>query len=245
MTSTSANNNNSVAGAPGALTLTPLGTAKPVIGSAGGSPVAPSVIQLRPLSDIVKVNSSAQLSSATPSSSTGATPKIGAQIQSPPNGNTAALNTFTCSFCNTKLQGQSNLIGHLGQHVNFGANGSPKPEDVEKGYMSIQVNVTNPSTNQQVAKTKFMCLSCGKMFGKEPQVKIHLNVHYGDNIYNCRFCEKVFANYSAFEVINLIWSYVLITIYCLRMSNSISLTWHQSKSGSSGCVTSWCRMKIF
>ena len=45
-----------------------------------------------------------------------------------------------------------------------------------------------------------MCLSCGKTFNKEPQVKIHLNVHNGDNIYNCRFCEKVFANYSAFEV---------------------------------------------
>ena len=49
-------------------------------------------------------------------------------------------------------------------------------------------------------KTKFMCLSCGKMFGKEQQVKIHLNVHYGDNIYNCRFCEKIFANYATFEV---------------------------------------------
>ena len=48
-------------------------------------------------------------------------------------------------------------------------------------------------------KTKHMCLSCGKLFGKEPQVKIHLNVHYGDNIYNCRFCEKVFASYNAFE----------------------------------------------
>ena len=49
-------------------------------------------------------------------------------------------------------------------------------------------------------RLKYMCLSCGKMFGKEQPVKIHLNVHYGDNIYNCRFCEKVFANYSAFEV---------------------------------------------
>ena len=68
---------------------------------------------------------------------------------------------------------------------------------IEKGYMSFKT----PSVVQTgMWKTKFTCLSCGKMFGKEGQVKIHLNVHYGDNIYNCRFCEKVFANYMTFEV---------------------------------------------
>lgn len=104
--------------------------------------------------------------------------------------------TFHCSFCNTKHESQEVLLKHLSQHVNF--HGSvPSSNDLQKGFMSFNV----PSQVQKgVLKTKFMCLSCGKLFGKEPQVKIHMNVHYGDNIYNCRFCEKVFANYSAFEV---------------------------------------------
>merc|ERR1712223_1756838 len=103
--------------------------------------------------------------------------------------------SYTCSFCNTKQTSQENLIKHLSQHVNFGGS-NPNSSDMEKGYMSFKT----PSVVQNgLWKTKFMCLSCGKMFGKEQQVKIHLNVHYGDNIYNCRFCEKVFANYNTFE----------------------------------------------
>ena len=100
-----------------------------------------------------------------------------------------------CSFCNSKLGSQDLLLQHLSQHLNFhGA--KPKADDLEKGFMSFNV----PSQIQKGAmKIKYMCLSCGKLFGKEPQVKIHLNVHYGDNIYNCRFCEKVFASYNAFE----------------------------------------------
>ena len=104
--------------------------------------------------------------------------------------------SYTCSFCNTKQTSQEVLIKHLSQHVNFGGT-VPNSGDIEKGYMSFKT----PSVVQTgMWKTKFMCLSCGKMFGKEGQVKIHLNVHYGDNIYNCRFCEKVFANYMTFEV---------------------------------------------
>ena len=103
---------------------------------------------------------------------------------------------YTCSFCNGKKTSQEDLIKHLSQHVNFGGT-KPNSNDMEKGYMSFKT----PSVIQSGAwKTKFMCMSCGKMFGKEQQVKIHLNVHYGDNIYNCRFCEKVFANYNTFEV---------------------------------------------
>lgn len=45
-----------------------------------------------------------------------------------------------------------------------------------------------------------MCLFCGKTFNKMQQVKIHMNVHNGDNIYNCRFCDRVFANLNAFSV---------------------------------------------
>ena len=103
--------------------------------------------------------------------------------------------SYNCSFCNTKHGSQDLLLKHLSQHLNFhGA--KPSNNDLEKGYMNFNV----PSQIQKGAmKTKHMCLSCGKLFGKEPQVKIHLNVHYGDNIYNCRFCEKVFASYNAFE----------------------------------------------
>lgn len=104
--------------------------------------------------------------------------------------------TYTCSFCNTKQSSQEQLIKHLNQHVNFGGN-KPTPNDMETGYMSLKVQ---SPVQAGLWKTKYMCLSCGKMFGKDQQVKIHLNVHYGDNIYNCRFCEKVFANYSNFEV---------------------------------------------
>lgn len=87
------------------------------------------------------------------------------------------------------------MIFSTGQHVSFG---SPSSKDIEEGFMSLKA----PSTvNPGAFRIKFMCLSCGKSFTKEPQVKIHLNVHYGDNIYNCRFCEKVFANYQAFEVL--------------------------------------------
>ena len=108
--------------------------------------------------------------------------------------------SYTCSFCNAKQNSQSNLIRHLNQHVNF--NGSRANSiDLEKGFMSLKVP---HSVQPDVMKTKFMCLSCGKMFVKEQQVKIHLNVHYGDNIYNCRFCEKVFANYATFEVRNVL-----------------------------------------
>ena len=109
---------------------------------------------------------------------------------------------YTCSFCNGKKTSQEDLIKHLSQHVNFGGT-KPNSNDMEKGYMSFKT----PSVIQSGAwKTKFMCMSCGKMFGKEQQVKIHLNVHYGDNIYNCRFCEKVFANYNTFEVSFDHWS---------------------------------------
>ena len=101
--------------------------------------------------------------------------------------------------------------------------------DYQNGYMSFKV----PSQiHAGQMRLKYMCLSCGKMFGKEQPVKIHLNVHYGDNIYNCRFCEKVFANYSAFEVsneiqfrffwrqTNLIWcSYVSLTITQLNQGS--------------------------
>ena len=100
--------------------------------------------------------------------------------------------TFTCSFCNVRFNEQSALIGHLASHVAFST--QPTSDDLAKGYFTFAVAAAG------VQKTKSMCLSCGKSFNKEPQVKIHLNVHNGDNIYNCRFCEKVFANYSAFEV---------------------------------------------
>ena len=70
-------------------------------------------------------------------------------------------------------------------------------------------------------KTKFTCLSCGKMFGKEGQVKIHLNVHYGDNIYNCRFCEKVFANYMTFEV-RFIFFFNLCINFLIRVPDHLA-----------------------
>ena len=82
------------------------------------------------------------------------------------------------------------MIGHLSSHVTIPS--PPSNSDMVKGYYTFTILGGQ--------KTKSMCLSCGKTFNKEPQVKIHLNVHNGDNIYNCRFCEKVFANYSAFEV---------------------------------------------
>ena len=115
-----------------------------------------------------------------------------AAAPSPP----APTQTYTCSFCNGKQSSQDNLFQHLSQHVNFGGV-TPSKSDLTNGYMSFKV----PSPiNPGQMRLKYMCMSCGKMFGKEQPVKIHLNVHYGDNIYNCRFCEKVFANYSAFEV---------------------------------------------
>jgi hypothetical protein len=98
--------------------------------------------------------------------------------------------TFTCSFCNVRFNEQSVLIAHLSSHVTFTT--PPSDEDIDKGYFTFSV--------MGGQRTKSMCLFCGKTFNKEPQVKIHLNVHNGDNIYNCRFCEKVFANYSTFEV---------------------------------------------
>lgn len=102
--------------------------------------------------------------------------------------------SYTCSFCNAKQSTQPELIKHLNQHVNFSGS-SPNPADLEKGYWNFKIQ----NSQSGLWKTKFMCLSCGKMFAKDGQVKIHLNVHYGDNIYNCRFCEKVFANYNTFE----------------------------------------------
>ena len=104
--------------------------------------------------------------------------------------------TYACSFCNEKQSSQVSLIKHLGQHVNFGGS-NPSDIDIKRGYTSLKIQ---SQVQAGMWKTKFMCLSCGKMFAKDQQVKIHLNVHYGDNIYNCRFCEKVFANYATFEV---------------------------------------------
>ena len=106
------------------------------------------------------------------------------QIPPPPSS------VYTCSFCNVRFSEQSVLISHLSDHVQIPS--QPTSQDLDRGYMTFS------AVGGQ--RTKSMCLSCGKTFNKEPQVKIHLNVHNGDNIYNCRFCEKIFANYSGFEV---------------------------------------------
>lgn len=117
-------------------------------------------------------------------------------LQKEPPQQTQAV-IYTCSFCNVRFSQQILLVTHLNQHVNF-AGSQPTPEDLHKGFMTVNVPV-NSGQGPCGNRVKFMCLSCGKMFGREQQVKIHLNVHYGDNIYNCRFCEKVFANFNAFE----------------------------------------------
>ena len=98
---------------------------------------------------------------------------------------------MTFSFCNGKFDNQTDLLAHLtANHVP--ASVTPSASDLDAGHVSF----TAPTSG----KSKFMCLSCGKCFGKEAQVKIHLNVHFGDNIYTCRFCEKVFTNFTLFDV---------------------------------------------
>ena len=108
---------------------------------------------------------------------------------------------LTCSFCNQKFSQQSALISHLTSsgHVNVPIN--PTSENITDGYLTYLLNTQG---NPAVKRTRSMCLSCGKTFGKVEQVKIHLNVHYGDNIYTCRFCEKVFTNFSVFDVSSIL-----------------------------------------
>ena len=107
---------------------------------------------------------------------------------------------LTCSFCNSKFDTQTELISHLtSNHVPGTV--QPSQEDLDNGHVTF---VT-------AGKSKSMCLSCGKCFGKEAQVKIHLNVHFGDNIYTCRFCEKVFTNFPVFDV-----SSQLIDVFLLQ-----------------------------
>ena len=96
---------------------------------------------------------------------------------------------LTCSFCNGKYDNQQELLAHLqGNHVPKTVN--PTKEDFDNGYVQFVNN----------KKSRNMCLTCGKTFAKQEQVKIHLNVHFGDNIYTCRFCEKVFTNFPVFNV---------------------------------------------
>ena len=122
---------------------------------------------------------------------------------------------LTCSFCNKKFSLQTDLISHLTSSGHINAKIDPTPENIADGYLSYTTTTTvnwNKDNPQITKKIRSMCLSCGKTFGKVEQVKIHLNVHYGDNIYTCRFCEKVFTNFTVFDVSKLVGSYIISNI---------------------------------
>lgn len=64
-------------------------------------------------------------------------------------------------------------------------------DDLERGYTELSGG----------PKPKFVCLSCGKWFPREQQIKIHYNVHFGEKVYECNLkgCNMKFAHLAVFE----------------------------------------------
>ena len=163
------------------------------------SPNVTSQLSLKPITELVEPKSvetvpKSHQNLVISSPMTVQQPPISSQPSPPPPST-----ELTCSFCNKKFSSQSSLISHLttSGHINVPIN--PTTENVADGYLTY-TTASSQNNPQGPRKTRSMCLSCGKTFGKVEQVKIHLNVHYGDNIYTCRFCEKVFTNFTVFDV---------------------------------------------
>ena len=166
----------------------------------GSSPTVTSQLSLKPITELVEPKAS--IESIPKSHQTNLIISSPMTVQQPPNSQPSPpppSTELTCSFCNKKFSKQSNLICHLTSsgHINVPIN--PSPENISDGYLTY-TTASSQINSQGQKRTRAMCLSCGKTFAKVEQVKIHLNVHYGDNIYTCRFCEKVFTNFTVFDV---------------------------------------------
>ena len=169
------------------------------VSNGGTSPNITSQLSLKPITELVEPKTietvpKSHQSQVMSSPMTVQQPPVSSQPSPPPPST-----ELTCSFCNKKFSSQSSLISHLTSsgHINVPIN--PTTENIADGYLTY-TTASSQNNPQAPRKTRSMCLSCGKTFGKVEQVKIHLNVHYGDNIYTCRFCEKVFTNFTVFDV---------------------------------------------
>ena len=172
---------------------------KPAPAEGGSNTSSPTSIQLRPkpITELTDPKPKVEEGSSTGNVIITPSPMVIQQQSTHPTPPPPSTE-LTCSFCNCKFTGQTALMIHLTSsgHINVPSL-DPTPENIADGYLTY---TTTSQGNPQLKRIRSMCLSCGKTFGKVEQVKIHLNVHYGDNIYTCRFCEKVFTNFTVFDV---------------------------------------------
>ena len=162
-----------------------------------GTNTTTSQLSLKPINELVEHKSPPESIPKTHQNLLGSSQMT---VQQPPTSQPSPpppSTELTCSFCNKKFNLQANLISHLTTSGHINAPINPTAENITDGYLTYTI-----TSNSQLkpSRTRAMCLSCGKTFAKVEQVKIHLNVHYGDNIYTCRFCEKVFTNFTVFDV---------------------------------------------
>ena len=66
----------------------------------------------------------------------------------------------------------------------------PTPAERKQNFVVHQVNES---------LTKFICLVCDKMYTSRYNIRMHMNLHTGTNLYKCTFCTKTFGHKHVYE----------------------------------------------
>ena len=116
--------------------------------------------------------------------------------------------------------GQEDGVGEvedvvLEQEDNLVIEGSPGEsmeveQDCTPGLPPLKLNLPRPPTAHEKKQkfvvfkvdettTKYICLVCDKMYTSRYNIRMHMNLHTGSNLYKCSFCEKTFGHKHVFE----------------------------------------------
>ena len=69
----------------------------------------------------------------------------------------------------------------------------PRPPTASERKQKFVVHKESETT------TKFICLVCDKMYTSRYNIRMHMNLHSGNNVHKCRFCNKTFGHKHVFD----------------------------------------------
>ena len=87
---------------------------------------------------------------------------------------------------------------------------SPRQQQQQQQQQPPSLNLPRPATAQETKQkfmiyklsdtsNRFICLVCDKMYTSRYNIRMHMNLHSGNNVHKCQYCGRHFAHKHVFE----------------------------------------------